>query len=765
MTTGNVDLETCDREPIHLIGAVQPHGALVAAAENSLVIQYASANLATFLGAPPEEALGKTLTALIGEGNVSQLLDIPLDPTTPELLRPWHITVEAPNGSSIKAECLPHRHGGFVILEFLQPELKPAPVWEDELLRRGIISELVKPGALTELAEASARIIRDVTGFDRVMIYKFAEDKHGEVIAESTDRPDKFLGLHYPASDIPDPARRHFTLNVMRSIPDINGEHVPILSQSGEIADASSSQPLDLTYSKLRAVAPVHVEYLNNMGVGASLSISLITNNELWGLVACHHYGTRLLSSSRLRFAELLGGTTSALLQSMENTLQLSKSIEAEKTAYQIEKMARSGASLRALVEEHASVLMDLAGAQGLLLTLAGDLMEVGSTPETSLDLTNLRTLVEDGVATTSHLSSVIDMDEAQKRLVGGAALLELSEDGKDSLVFLRSEFRQTIKWAGKPEKIETKTEDGITRLSPRGSFALWSEERRGKSRPFDALDRDAFRILRRALFALNSLEHERVALEAQKAAEAEEIRLRHSMLEAARASSMGELASAIAHELSQPLSAVANYVNACRQEIKNAGVEMPPQAEQLINEAVTETARAGDLVRRVRNFISSGDLNLDYINLEDAIKQGVELALVSHELPRLRVNFLFHDGVPKLLADPVQISQVVLNLVKNSITSMENSDLQVISIEMARVDEVVQVRIRDTGSGISKTQRKYLFEPFHTSTTNGMGIGLSLCRSIVDAHEGRIWAETASVGAEFVFELPIREENNEHSG
>ena len=189
-------------------------------------------------------------------------------------------------------------------------------------------------------------MIRDVTGFDRVMIYKFAEDKHDEVIAESTNRPDSFLGLHYPASDIPDPARRHFTLNVIRTIPDINGARIPIVSRSGEVASETSSRPLDLTYSKLRAVAQVHVEYLNNMGVGASLSISLVTNNELWGLVACHHYGRRLVSSSRLRFAELLASTTSALLQSIENTNQLKKCITAEKTAFQIEQHARSGAAL-----------------------------------------------------------------------------------------------------------------------------------------------------------------------------------------------------------------------------------------------------------------------------------------------------------------------------------------------------------------------------------------------------------------------------------
>ncbi len=236
--------------------------------------------------------------------------------------------------------------------------------------------------------------------------------------------------------------------------------------------------------------------------------------------------------------------------------------------AFRVEQQARGGASLKTLIAERADALMDLIGAQGLLLVLRGETQSFGSVPDDALRFSGLRELLEEGVATTSQLSAVIDIDDDQIQQAAGAAFLDLSEDGKDFLVFLRSHFDQTISWAGKPDKIETRTEDGITRLSPRGSFALWREERRGQSRPFDAPDHEALRILRRALFALNSIEHERIAREAQKSAEAEELRLRHALLDASRASSMGELASAIAHELNQPLSAISNYVSACRQEL-----------------------------------------------------------------------------------------------------------------------------------------------------------------------------------------------------
>lgn len=752
-----VDLETCDNEQIHLIGAVQPHGALIAVSETTLTIDFASVNTHEHIGVGHQDLLGQSLSSLVGDEIAAALCDLPTDRRTPELLRPWFIDVFARDGAAKAVECLPHRNGGHIILEFFSAEPSHAPFWEEEVLRQRIIAELVKPDVLLELADACARIIRDITGFDRVMIYRFAEDKHGEVIAESTNRPDSFLGLHYPASDIPNPARRHFTLNVMRSIPDINGEHIPIVSRAGAGVDETAEQPLDLTFSKLRAVAKVHVEYLNNMGVGGSLSISLITNNQLWGLVACHHYGTRLVSSSRLRFAELLGATTSALLQSIENTSQLQRSIAAEKAAYLIEQEARHGAALTDLVVAHADRMMGLFDAHGMIFVRQDEVITAGAAPARRLDFGDMLAQLDDGVTTTANLASILDLSGAEVDVAAGAALMDLSEDGRDYLVFLRNEFEQTISWAGKPSKVTSETDDGVVRLSPRGSFALWREERRGQSRPFDALDRDALRILRRALFALNSIESEQAALEAQKKAEEEERRLRHSLLEATRASSMGELASAISHELNQPLSAVANYVNACRQELLNAGLDVPAVVQSHIEKAVTETIRASDLVKRVRNFISQGDLKTELMDLNEAVKRGVDLARVGREDDRdLEVTLNLDPELPMILADKVQLAQVVLNLVRNSLTAMSGQETQRLTVDVTHAAQVVQVAVRDNGPGIAPEHRETLFEPFHASTTQGMGIGLSLCRSILEAHSGKVWLDEADDGAVLMFQLPL---------
>lgn len=176
-----------------------------------------------------------------------------------------------------------------------------------------------------------------------------------------------------------------------------------------------------------------------------------------------------------------------------------------------------------------------------------------------------------------------------------------------------------------------------------------------------------------------------------------------------------------------------------------------------MIDSALAETARAGELLRRVRDFISRGDLRADYIDLNLVIRQGVGRALVANPMLDLDVKFALDPNIPKVFADPIQMGQVLLNLARNSITAMEDADVQTLTIETTVVGENIQVSVHDTGPGIPEDVQGFIFEPFHTSTTKGMGIGLSLCRSVVEAHAGRIWAQPSETGATLAFQIPIQ--------
>jgi chemotaxis family two-component system sensor kinase Cph1 len=382
-----VDLLSCDTEPIHIIGHTQPFGALIAMDTATLMVTHVSANICQYTGKEPAELLGSDIAALFGRKQIEELLRRDLKPRPPQILQPWFVELGNGDGDTVRYECLPHQNGGTLIIELLQPDEGPADAWRHEGLRQRIISELILPQTVEDLANLAAGFVREVTGFDRVMVYRFAEDKHGQVIAESTNRPDSFMDMHYPSSDIPEPARRHFMLNLIRSISDINAVPVPVLTRGGDVAGPGSENPLDLTYSKLRGVAPVHVEYLNNMGVGASMSISLVSNDRLWGLIACHHYGALHLQSSCLRFCEMLGGTVSALLQNLENTNLLERRIDAEQVAFNMELGARDQMDLHATIRSHADRLLELTGSVGLMLRVGGVTSTSGDLPQQEVDL------------------------------------------------------------------------------------------------------------------------------------------------------------------------------------------------------------------------------------------------------------------------------------------------------------------------------------------------------------------------------------------
>lgn len=756
MNNGRVDLDGCETEPIHEIGAIQPGGALLAVDVATGAVTHASENLPDYLDITASDALDRPLAELIGDKGLRDIQHCASEPRVPHISRPVFLDFESVAGKARHLECTPHRNNGRIILEIEEFSDCRTDLWGHDALRQRIISDFIKHSTMEALAAEAADIVREATGFDRVMVYRFAEDKHGEVIAESTNQPDSFLGLHYPASDIPEPARRHFTLNFIRIIPDINCKPWKIV---GSPRAAHADTPLDLTYARLRAVAPVHIEYLNNMGVKASMSISLVSNNELWGLVACHHYSPLRLTSSCLRFCEIFGGNISALLQNLENTHLLQRSVAAEKTAYRLEAGFRSNNSLHDLVGRQAKEIMALLEAQGMVLRIGGTTQCFGVLPEKDVPYDAIARQAVDGISVCENLGALAELTEEQIARASGAAYLELSEEGDDFLLLIREEYEQIIRWAGKPGKVETVGVDGVKRLSPRGSFALWRQERRGCSKPFSYVDREILRILRRALFALNSLNRERAAVLAQNQAETEKTKLRLALLEAERRGSMGELAGALAHELSQPLAAVSNFVSACRQELTNCGIEAPDRLIQLIDDAVDESTRAADLVRRLRNFIATGELQLEEIDLHQVVSQASELAYIANGRPaNVSLDMHFDRTVPPMLADAVQVGQVVLNLVRNSIEAIASSKGRVV-VSTAMTGDAVEVAISDNGPGIPPEVVGSLFEPFHASSTSGMGMGLALCHSIIEAHGGRIWQNPTEHGADLRFTIPITQD------
>ncbi|WP_296603482.1 SpoIIE family protein phosphatase [Nocardioides sp.] len=486
---GEVDLTTCDREPIHIPGAIQPHGVLLAIDDDHCV-RMVSANSATMLGLDPEAALGCPLAEVAGQDldrAVSERQDAglsgsPLVMTLADL--PPSATLA---GTAVDVRI--HRSGARLVVE-LEPLAGADRVALSYHTARGAMARMAGASSVHELTATLAREIRELTAFDRVMVYRFDPDWNGEVVAEER-RADlnPFLGLHYPATDIPAQARRLYTVNWTRLIADIGYEPVPL----HPVFDPETDAPLDLSFSTLRSVSPIHIEYLSNMGVTASMSVSIVVEDRLWGLIACHHYsGPHRPSQDARAAAEFLGQVASQIVVDRERADDREAMLDTQATMAGL--TARISASTRspleALIDDPE--LLTLMRADGAALCFDG----VITTRGTVVDDDTLRQIAE---ALRSPLSYATSTDQVATLLpdlegVGAAAgVLRIGSAPDRWLLWLRPEQEQVVDWGGDPtNKLLSAAEGPEVRLSPRKSFEKWRQVVRGRSLPWTSWQLDA---------------------------------------------------------------------------------------------------------------------------------------------------------------------------------------------------------------------------------------------------------------------------------
>ena len=464
-------LENCAKEPIHLIGAIQPHGVLLVLAEPEMEIVQVSKNTEDFFGTDAASLLHKPLDVLLGEHQTTALKKITtsgeLQPLKSMLLDIEHRRFDA----------VMHRSGKQLILE-----LEPAPMdgigndlqdFYDHLRQFSI--KLRESDRLDSLFQTIVDEVRTLTGFDRVKLYKFDTDWNGTVIAESrVDIMPSYLGLRFPASDIPEQARKLYSKNYLRMIADVHYQPVPIIS------DQDSGEMIDLSLSVLRSVSPVHIQYLDNMNVHASMSISVIQNRKLWGLIACHHNTPRYVPYKVRMAAELIGHMFSCQLSSLEESERSEQEHQQKLLLADIAVKFTSEKSLTEAVEQNIRALQDILLADGVVIVLDKQHYIAGEIP----DKTALSTLLDwldakhqDTTFATHKLSEHLQLPEQAASAAAGVFAVPLGRVGR--ILWLRRETVQHVNWAGKPEKTITTDSVGF-RLTPRGSFALWQETLQG---------------------------------------------------------------------------------------------------------------------------------------------------------------------------------------------------------------------------------------------------------------------------------------------
>jgi len=723
MNLNNVDLSNCDREPIHIPGRIQSHGFLLAVNSDTLLITYASENTKDYIAVEAKNLLGKPLEQfeeLAGldskRGQLLQMIQLGALKKDFGPINPYPLQINGADYYMI----ISASEASYLV------EFEPATLEYDIQNQIGkSVSEILTGKNLSSLLQNTAKAIRDVIHYDRVMIYKFLEDGHGEVIAEvKNDDLEPFFGLHYPASDIPKQARELYKLNYTRIIADVNTDSTPIATLEYDV-------PLNLTHSVLRAVSPIHIQYLKNMGVESSFSISLMAHGELWGLIACHNYSPKFIDYKAREGAALIGKIVSSALEYREEEEQ-----EQQSNNYQLAMglislhLTKDEDLVSALINQEYSI-KDIVGATGAAILYENEISAIGITPD-QLQLRELfnwlKFTMEDAIYYTHRLPEVFPAAKAYKTSGSGIIAAMISKDMDEIAVWFRPEQITAINWAGNPDKPVAISENGLMNLSPRNSFEVFSQMVENTAVKWTKTEvTNVMKLREKIITAINK--------------KAGEIRILNERLKRAY-EELDTFSYTISHDLRTPLTSIKSYTELVILSNKS----LDEQGKNLLRRVVAGADKMNFLINEILKLARVGRAEVEFLRLDmDKIVRDSAAEAVS-ALKAQKVSLTFGE-LPPIMGSAVLISQIFANLIGNALKYSLVKEHPAVHIEGVKDDEEIVYIIKDNGIGIDISHREKVFELFkrmeNVKDIEGTGVGLAIVKRIVEKHNARIWFES----------------------
>jgi chemotaxis family two-component system sensor kinase Cph1 len=745
ITAENVDLSNCDREAIHIPGSIQPHGVLFALSEPELKICQVSANTFQLLSVSPQDLQGTSLHDWLDKHDIDAIASCLRRQL--ETINPLKLTF---NPSRRTFDAIAHRSNNLLLLE-----LEPTPI--TEIANFFTFYEWVKSPTqqmqhasnLKELSEIIVREIRKITGCDRVMVYRFNPDGAGQVIAEDKREDlESYLNLHYPATDIPQQARQLYILNRLRLIPDINYQPAPLIPSLNPL----THQPLDLSQAVLRSVSPIHIEYLQNMGVTASMSISLLDGNQLWGLIACHHYSPKHIPYDIRTVCEFLGQIMSLEIATKEDSEDRDSQIQLKSVQSQLIAAISQSNDWVASLSENSAKLLELIGASGVALRSGDSLICIGQTPTESevLELMAwLEAQMSDQLIYHTHsLPRAYPAAETYKATASGLLALSISQAQQLYLLGFRPEVLQIVNWSGNPHKPVEMKKNGEWHLSPRTSFALWQETVLLESLPWRPCEIEAALELRNAIVAIVLRQVEELA------------RVNRELERSNR--ELDAFAYIASHDLKEPLRGIHNYSNFL---LEDYGDIIDQDGVAKLQTLVRLTQRMEDLIESLLHFSRLGrvGLNLESVDLNDLLEHYV-LDGLKLRVQESQVDIRIPRPLPVTDCERISVGELLTNLIGNAI---KYNDRPQKWVEIGYLDPEEQhlrtgriFYVKDNGIGIRDRHFDIVFRIFKRLHARdryggGTGVGLTIGKKIVERHGGEIWVESNyGEGTTFYFTL-----------
>jgi light-regulated signal transduction histidine kinase (bacteriophytochrome) len=733
----NLDITNCDRELIHIPGSIQPHGVLLALDADTTVLQV-SENVQTVLGKKADAVLSKPLANLVGQAPASVLQSqIARSPLTNA---PSYLSEITVNGGVFLA--LAHQHDGVVILE-LEPATQDMPVEVADL--QPFVNRLQGIHSHTEISQFAADEVRRITRYDRVLVYQFDSDWNGTVIAESrNENLPSYLDLRFPASDIPRQARDLYRKNRMRLIEDVDYQPAALVPQD----NPKTGKPLDLSYSTLRSVSPVHREYMRNMETAASMSVSILREGELWGLLSCHNREPLHVPFTVRTACDFIGQILSLQLNAHERNLESTervrlKAIESRLLARMVERD-----DLIHGLTDSGDDLLRFAGAEGAVVVFKDRCSAIGKTipDEQVFRLVEwLSNEVTGDVFSTDSLSALYPPAQAYAQIASGLLAIRISLLRGTYVLWFRPEVIQTVRWSGDPHKPMQSSPQGIE-LHPRKSFEAWKETVRLRSRSWSKVEVESAADMRSSI----------VGIVLRKAEELAELT---SELERSN-KELETFSYSVSHDLRAPFRHIVGFSELLKNKEKG---NVTSEGLRYIDNIIESAQYAGKLVDHL--------LELSRITRKPINIARVALSTMTHEVIReLRPEYAERkiewkvSPLPEVVGDPVMLRLVLRNLLSNAVKYTRNREQATIEIGAVREFSDYQIWVRDNGVGFDMRYAHKLFGVFQRlhrqEEYEGTGIGLANVRRIVSRHRGRTWAEgELGKGATFFFSLPASEE------
>jgi two-component system, chemotaxis family, sensor kinase Cph1 len=724
------DLSNCDLEPIHIPASIQPHGFLIVLREPELTITQTSENAVAYFERAVDRILEQPLASLLKVPEFEKIQDAVTSGQW-EKVNPLRLEV----GGKL-LDGIIHRHAGALILE-LEPTSAAARHESMQHALRPALISLQFARTLQALCDAVVSEVRDLTGFERVVLYRFHANGDGSVESESKESfLEPYLHLHYPASDIPKQARELYLKNWLRIIPDARYVAAPIVPA----LRPDTQTPLDLSLSVLRSVSPIHLEYMANMGVRASMSISLMVRDRLWGLISCaNHTAPRPVAFELRSACEVLGRLASLQIAALEEHEAELARISRRDTRAGLARALRIGRVLEGVLEAPNECLR-LVDAEGAAVLNGSDVRTFGITPS----LAEIGALTEwlDGrddpdPFSTSSLSLLYPGGRDIVAVASGILTFALPGRPRRRIIWFRPEVLQKVNWGGDPRKpVET---DPSMRIHPRRSFELWKEEVRFHSELWTAADLEAAEHLRRDAVEID--------LERQVALEQRAVRARD------------DLVAVVSHDLRNPLGVIQMQAAILQQTVGSGNEDFSRRIQTSVDHIQRAVGRMNTLIRDLLDLakLEAGRFTLQSsrCQLNDLIEESL---LILRPLAEAKqISLTAELRAHEVQADRDRIFQVLSNLVGNAIkfTPKRGS----ISVRAETAETGVRVTVSDTGPGIPSNQLANVFDRYwqaRRSDQEGSGLGLFIAKGIVEAHGGKIWTEARTGGgATFIFILP----------